>query len=434
MPRRLPSGRWQGIVRIPGAGVDRRRTKVFDLRRKARAWEDEQRAALARGEWRDPKLARILFEDWCARWLSSRNVEPETAAADRLRLDRHVLPKWSGMPLGAIGRLEVQSWVTAMGKAGVGRPTILKAYTLFAGCMTAAVDEDLIGRSPCRTINLGEKPAPRLRYWQPEQVDWILGQLPQPYATFAAMMCWCGLRWEEAVALPVDAVNWLRREITVVQVVTSARRIKLYAKSQAGHRTVKMFGPVAELLQPAWETAVAQRGDDGLLWVAPAYERDQTGRLRRDRDGRLIAAGVQPLLNRTWGAAWRARIRLYHVAQRRDAPEPGRPWAVLRGYNSAAVEWHRTKEQAVRDARARRAGVTGVPYYSPHTLRHTGASWLAQAGVSMQDIQYWLGHEREDSTKIYAHLSPERSNATIGEALAKLGQSVAQVDRKDGSG
>jgi len=39
-----------------------------------------------------------------------------------------------------------------------------------------------------------------------------------------------------------------------------------------------------------------------------------------------------------------------------------------------------------------------------HSLRHTGASWLAQAGVSIYAIQKILGHSSVVTTQVYSHL------------------------------
>jgi integrase len=52
-----------------------------------------------------------------------------------------------------------------------------------------------------------------------------------------------------------------------------------------------------------------------------------------------------------------------------------------------------------------RAGLVGD---SPHTLRHTAATWMSQAGVSMRDIAAFLGHDDERTTaKVYAHHHPD---------------------------
>lgn len=361
MPRRLPSGNWQAQVRVGKRRVSPGHS--FPLRRDAVAWEEEQRAKMRRGTWTDPALARTLWEDWHGRWFAARNVEPEGAANDRRLVAKHVAPRWRGMPLGAIGRLEVQAWVTGMTKDGLGYATVARAYGLLASCMAAAVDEDLIGRSPCRGITLPPKPPRRLAWWEPAEVESIVARLDEPHATIACLMAWCGLRWEEAAGLPVGAVNWIRREITIRQVVTTSRRVKPHGKREASHRTVLMAGPVAERLKPAWEAASAAHGVDGLIWEH----------------------GGRPLGIKAWGEHWRTRIR----------DGKGRGWKRL-------------------------APVT-VEYHPPHTLRHSGASWLAQRGVPLADVGRWLGHEPgSPATRVYAHLCPERSNATIGEAMRRL--------------
>jgi len=55
----------------------------------------------------------------------------------------------------------------------------------------------------------------------------------------------------------------------------------------------------------------------------------------------------------------------------------------------------------------RNAGLEAV---TPHTLRHTFASQLAIAGVSLFKIQTWLGHSDPKTTLIYSHLCPEDSD------------------------
>jgi len=55
-------------------------------------------------------------------------------------------------------------------------------------------------------------------------------------------------------------------------------------------------------------------------------------------------------------------------------------------------------------AACRRAGLQGV---SPYTLRHTGATLLAAAGVPMRQISGMLGHSTMRTTEIYAKHSPD---------------------------
>ncbi len=48
------------------------------------------------------------------------------------------------------------------------------------------------------------------------------------------------------------------------------------------------------------------------------------------------------------------------------------------------------------------------PKLTPHSLRHTHTSLLAEAGVSLPQIMERLGHKDEDTTKnIYLHVTKE---------------------------
>ncbi|MCA1939364.1 MAG: site-specific integrase [Caenispirillum bisanense] len=51
-----------------------------------------------------------------------------------------------------------------------------------------------------------------------------------------------------------------------------------------------------------------------------------------------------------------------------------------------------------------RAKLEGV---TPHTLRHTCGTWLAQKGVPMWEIAGFLGHTVQRTTELYAHHHPD---------------------------
>jgi integrase len=56
------------------------------------------------------------------------------------------------------------------------------------------------------------------------------------------------------------------------------------------------------------------------------------------------------------------------------------------------------------DTACARAGLTGV---TPHVLRHTCGTWLAQSGVDLHQIAGWLGHSNARTTELYAHHHPD---------------------------
>ncbi len=52
----------------------------------------------------------------------------------------------------------------------------------------------------------------------------------------------------------------------------------------------------------------------------------------------------------------------------------------------------------------KRAGLVGV---TPHVLRHTCGTWMAQRGVPLHQIGGWLGHTSSRTTELYAHHHPD---------------------------
>lgn len=66
-----------------------------------------------------------------------------------------------------------------------------------------------------------------------------------------------------------------------------------------------------------------------------------------------------------------------------------------------------------------------APEATPHTLRHSYATHLLEEGVSVRQIQQYLGHESLDTTIIYTHLTTLSETRTQA-ALHRLYQPRSQ--------
>lgn len=327
--RKLPSGKWQATVLLPDG---RRTTRSAPLKSTVQTWAAEEERKLRRGEWVDPRTARLTVGEWLDLWEAARVVEAETARGDRSGIAR-VRAEFGSRPLGAVTRIAVQGWVRKMQADDVGAHAIRRTYNLLATAYNAAVLEGVITTTPCRRISLPPTPPGIPPWYTPEQVDRLVAELPEPHATMTLVMCWLGLRWGECAGLRVEDVDWLRRRVRVVGALTQHGRWKEYPKSVRSRR---------ELVAPAW---LVERMSIG----APA-----TG--------------------------------LLFTTRRQARPHNGSNW------------------RDVWDAAVKRAG---VPKYTPHACRHTAASWLVQAGVSLYEVQAFLGHEDPHTTQRYSHLLPD---------------------------
>lgn len=84
-----------------------------------------------------------------------------------------------------------------------------------------------------------------------------------------------------------------------------------------------------------------------------------------------------------------------------------------------------TVQRAFQRARVR----AQLPHIHFHDLRHSAASSMANAGVSLYAIGAVLGHRDARSTKRYAHLTQQ----TLADAVGKIGQKSPHPESKTGT-
>lgn len=102
--------------------------------------------------------------------------------------------------------------------------------------------------------------------------------------------------------------------------------------------------------------------------------------------------------------------RLSHISGRGDGSRDDSRdliFPVEPGSNKPMELWHL---RVTLRRYARRAGLRRIKW---HELRHSFASQLVSAGVSLKQVQEWLGHSTIDMTMRYAHLAPTTGASPI---------------------
>jgi integrase/recombinase XerD len=120
------------------------------------------------------------------------------------------------------------------------------------------------------------------------------------------------------------------------------------------------------------------------------------GKGSRDRDLPLTPKLLEAL--RKYWQSCKRKPRVFLFPSRFPPVEPERPI-------SDKVVWHACHEAALRAGLSKRIG--------PHTLRHSFATHMLEAGTDLRTIQLLLGHQRLKDTAVYLHVSRRHLQAAI---------------------
>ena len=93
------------------------------------------------------------------------------------------------------------------------------------------------------------------------------------------------------------------------------------------------------------------------------------------------------------------------------------PWVLLDASGQAYVS-KKARLRITRTTIATKAA--SIPDATFHTLRHTAASFMVQAGVDLYEVQRILGHTTPAITQRYAHLQPDHLRSGVDALDAVL--------------
>lgn len=407
--RRLESGLWAATVRVPPSPErpSGRITESFRLESQAKDWADDVRAEVRRGDWIDPLRGKVTIGEL---WPRIREARAYLELASRKRDDslwrNHVGPYWGRWEVWQLVRPEVQTWVNAMkathtdacsgrgcrGPCKVGAHTIHGAVSLLSGIAVFAVDERRLHRNPVHDLKLPRLPKHVDRVIQPDEERQLLDRLDDEFPgrpdarLFVEVMLEAGLRWEEAAALSRESFDLRRGRFNVAAVVESDGTVRPYPKRDAGNRTCAVGQDLWLRLRPV----VMATPPGEVVFRAPgrAHADDCTNR-RRCQGCKVPVLHYSNWHRRVWQRGLTVVERLPPAKR-----PPGRPGPMPRS--------------------ERRAPYMADPQPTPHDLRHTFATRLADEGVPEHEIQELLGHDDPKSTKRYIHAGEGRFDRALG--------------------
>jgi integrase len=326
-------------------------------------------------------------------------VREGTAADNRIRLRVRLQPLIGALPLTAITRERVRTCIAELATIGnqrttkqrpLARGTLKGTLSLLHAILARAVEDGLLQRNPAvglareiRSTSATE--ATEVEVFTREELGRLLTAAkhdwPEWYP-FLLTLARAGLRLGEAVGL-----EW--RDVDFDQRVLLVRRSVNYRKGRVS---------------------------------AP-----KNGKGRRVDLSRQLAASL-----------WAHKSLREAEAALAGTPLPGRVFATAAGETIRDDTFR-------RDVWARILRRATLRYRKPHSLRHSFASLLIEAGEPLPYIQQQLGHHSPAFTlAVYGHLLPrgdrravDRLDDPIREATIRnpraTSEAVAEVRRRDSS-
>ncbi len=336
------------------------RSLSFKKLSEANAFASTVETSKLTGAYVAPRLGRTRFKDWAEEVMTTRqHLRDSTRARDESCMTSLILPTFGNRRLASITPGQAQGWVNELSQSHAPA-TVRKAAQLLSLVLGAAVNADMLARTPYRGITLPRIEQTEMRFLQPAEVR-VLADAAGNYGTLILTLAATGIRIGEAAALEVGpaGLDLLRRQLRVTQTLNEVRgHVRVGPpKTKAAVRTVTLPQFLVDGLAQHLEDRDSSRvftapGGGPLLrsnfrrrvWLPATQEAGLPGLrvhdLRHSHVAQLIAQGEHPrvIANRLGHSSVRTVLDCYgHLmpgmdeaaAARVDAAYSDRPVADL---------------------------------------------------------------------------------------------------------
>ncbi|MFD3005103.1 tyrosine-type recombinase/integrase [Thermus tengchongensis] len=348
-------GRWAGFVTV-GYGPDGRQKKKWVYGRTRREVAEKLARLLPKAGYavvQDP--GRLRLGDWLRHWADHRAKSKGLRPAT-LNTYRHylqLLEPLASTPLPRLNPLAIQALFAELAERGLSPSVRRHAYQFLKAALRDAVRAGLLERNPVEAVD------------------------PPPSGQVRPARAW------------------------------SAGEAAQFLKAAEGHRLYPMLAlmlatglRIGEALALRWEDWEGDR-----LWIRHTLRRDGTlgpTKTPRSQGYLYLDPRTQALLaeHRLAQEEEKAVARRWEEHGLIFPSEVGTPL----GYRSFLRTWKGLVQKA------------GVPYVSPHGLRHTYTSLAFRAGLSPKEVAERLRHaDPALALRVYQHLQEEdRRRAALG--------------------
>ncbi|MFD5114862.1 tyrosine-type recombinase/integrase [Streptomyces sp. NPDC058391] len=355
-------------------GTEKSKSFPDKQKRLAESWLNETAADMSRGQYIDPRAARITFQQFAEKWVATHTTEINSREAAERRLRLHAYPYIGTRPLSSFQPGHIRTWLGALEAAVPASSHRRIIFGTVSAALSAAVDDSLLAKNPCRarSVQIPKASPPRVAPWTSAQVFGVRAALPEHLRATVDVAGGCGLRQGEVFGLSEDELDYEGGWLALGHQLKRIRGKFVFALPKGGKvRDVPLPTAVGAALRKHSEQYAPVKVT--LPWRTP--------------DGPLVTKTL--LFSGTSGN----HVRVSHFNDHMWKPA------------LAAVGIIPEPEGGERYAAAPEDGM--------HALRHFYASVLLDAGENIRALSAYLGHSDPGFTlRIYTHLMPSSEGRT----------------------
>lgn len=344
---------------LPIRGNKRKAEKML-LDARVAMTEELERRAEEKTKVQEPQQEEILFTQFMRDWLDMKQttVEQNTHVSYKSNVEKFIIPyfdkKYPGLKLGDVTAKHIQDYYTyEMKVRKISANTVKHRHASISNALKHAVRMDLIPGNPANKVELPRLSKYNASYYNEKELSALFELVKgTPLELGVFLAAYYGLRRSEVVGLRWDAIDFDRKTIsikhTAMDIYDEGQHylvLKDRTKTQSSCRTLPLVAPFEELL--------------------------------------LRIRAEQELNRKLCGNCYCTKYLDYiYVNELGELMRPDYLTAklpkLLEAHNMRRIRFH--------------------------DLRHSCASLLLANGVSLKDIQSWLGHSTISTTaNIYVH-------------------------------
>jgi integrase len=263
--RTTAQGTFQVLYRDP---TGRQRSKTFKRKTDAVRFSSTVEADKLRGDWLDPRLARLTVAEWADAWHATLTQAPKTKEVYEGHLRNWVLPALGDVPVANLDKAQVRGFVASIRRQGRSQGTVDGCVKVLRLILGFALDAGAIKSNPASQLKLERQQRQEMHFLSEQDVVLLASKMRNPmFENLVLFAAWTGMRAGEVEALRVKRFDFKRGRAEVAENLGEARdgTLRFGPTKTYSRRSV----PVAPFLMERLAPTIARLSDDDLVFRSP---------------------------------------------------------------------------------------------------------------------------------------------------------------------